>query len=242
MAATFAELPACHLGPATAPPANVRQVPPLTNDSPANSAGRAPVVPRKRSLRCLDARKAVQGRSETTTLWRRASDRSGLSAAGQGCHSPRAMARCGHGERFSIGRIMALSTNARPYLALTLLGVLLAVGAASEIYGRASINVVGQVATDETRCQKPQHNRCVTSYVLRAVDGSTTAYSAGPTDHSLRRYLPVETTIEKHRWQLTYRVNGVEVDDFPILFYCGLFWSGVGAFAWGLYLHKKWPA
>ena len=137
---------------------------------------------------------------------------------------------------------MALSTNARPYVALILLGFVFAVGTASEIYGRAVIEVAGHVAAEETKCQEPQHNRCVSIYVLRAGDESTTAYSAGPTDQSLRRYLPVGTTIEKHKWKLTYRINGAEVDDFPLFFYCGIFGLGVGAFAWGLYLHKKWPA
>lgn len=118
---------------------------------------------------------------------------------------------------------------------------MLTVGGASEIYGRASINVVGQIVANETKCQEPQHNRCATSYVLRALDGSITTYGAGPTDHSLRRYLPVGTNLEKHRWQLTYRINGCEVDDFPTVSYLGFLLSGVGAFAWALYLHKKWP-
>lgn len=137
---------------------------------------------------------------------------------------------------------MAPSTNARPYVALMLLGVVLAAGAASEIYGRAAIEATGQVTADETKCQEPQHNRCVSTYDFKAADGSMTTYSAGPTDQSLRRYLPVGTAVEKHKWQLTYRLNGAEVDDFPLFFYAGIFGLGVGAFAWGLYLHKKWPA
>jgi len=136
---------------------------------------------------------------------------------------------------------MALSTTARPYLALILLGFIFAVETSSEIYGRAIIDVAGQVAAVETKCQEPQHNRCVSTYFLSA-GHETTTYSAGPTDQSLLRYLPVGTTIEKHKWQFTYLVNGAEVNDFPIWFYCGIFGLGVGAFSWGLYLHMKWPS
>lgn len=135
-----------------------------------------------------------------------------------------------------MGRIMTLSSISR---VCVVLGTMLTVGSASEIYARASINAVGQIVTNETKCQEPQHNRCATIYVLRALDCSLTTYSAGPTDHSLRRYLPVGTTLEKHEWQLTYRINGREVDDFPTSSYLGLFLSGVGAFVWGLYLQKK---
>jgi hypothetical protein len=58
---------------------------------------------------------------------------------------------------------------------------------------------------------------------LRTSNGSSVGYAAGPSDHCLRRWLPIGTSIEKQKWHLTYQIDGQLIDDFPLRFYIGAF-------------------
>ena len=64
-----------------------------------------------------------------------------------------------------------------------------------------------------------------TAYVVRGADGRDHDYVSGATDASLPGNIPVGTTIEKHRWALSYSLNGVRIEDFPTDFYSA--WCGV---------------
>jgi hypothetical protein len=57
------------------------------------------------------------------------------------------------------------------------------------------------------------------NYIVRAPDGTEQLYTAGGTDSSLPRDLPVGAHIVKRRWELSYSLNGKRIDDFPIYFY-----------------------
>jgi hypothetical protein len=65
-----------------------------------------------------------------------------------------------------------------------------------------------------------------TEYVVRGANGRDQVYTAGPSDASLARGMPVGTRITKRRWELGYERNGTWVG-FPIAFYSGVF--GVAA-------------
>jgi hypothetical protein len=54
---------------------------------------------------------------------------------------------------------------------------------------------------------------------LRGPGGRESVYTAGPTDASLPRSMPVDTYLEKQRWHLDYEKNGQLVDDFGVFFY-----------------------
>ncbi len=119
------------------------------------------------------------------------------------------------------------------------LAVLIWLFAGSEIYQRAAIELKGTIVSSNTTCMQPWNNRCATTYVVRADDGSQYAYIAGPTDKALRRRLPVGTVIVKDRWAFLYSLNGQRIDDFPILFYSGLLALGLGSAVWWLVLRSK---
>ena len=64
-----------------------------------------------------------------------------------------------------------------------------------------------------------------TAYVVRGADGGNHDYVTGATDASLPGNIPIGTGIEKHKWALSYSLNGVRIDDFPTYFYSA--WCGV---------------
>jgi hypothetical protein len=55
-------------------------------------------------------------------------------------------------------------------------------------------------------------------YRIRRVDGRYQEYIAGPTDASLKRNLPVGTSIRKRWGELSYEINGKRVG-FPLAGY-----------------------
>ena len=134
-----------------------------------------------------------------------------------------------------------LPSNQRPYHALLAGGVLFSFMACSEIYSRAEIDVEGQVLSIESKCQEPQHNRCVSTYVLASKNGLHSSYSAGPNDASLQRNVPVGAYLVKHRWHLSYSIDNQEIDDFPIGFYGGLFALSIVAVLFWAHLHRTCP-
>jgi hypothetical protein len=111
-------------------------------------------------------------------------------------------------------------------------GLLTWVFACSEIYQRAALQLDGRVVASATGCQQPANNRCATTYVVEAQDGSRATYVAGPTDHSLQRWLAVGTIMRKDRWRLFYAIDGRKVDDFPVIFYATILVFGSGCALW----------
>jgi len=120
-----------------------------------------------------------------------------------------------------------------------LLAVLAWLFAGSETYQRADLELNGTIVSANTTCMQPWNNRCATAYIFKARDGSRQRYVAGPTDQALPRRLPVGTVLVKDRWTLSYSLNGRKIDDFPILFYCGVLVLGLGGFAWWVLLRMR---
>ncbi|MBC3883806.1 hypothetical protein [Undibacterium griseum] len=121
-----------------------------------------------------------------------------------------------------------------PFIAFLMFGAVLVLMSISEIYGRASIEIDGVVINQEVVCQQPSNNRCVTNYLIKknSVE-SQIIYSAGPTDQSLPRNLPVGAELKKEKWKLKFELNGKIINDFPIDFYIGLFVIGMsGIVTW----------
>ena len=127
----------------------------------------------------------------------------------------------------------------RPYFGVLLVGLVLGFMGISEPYERLVISVDGRVSSAAAKCIEPQHSRCATEYVVEADSGVKQTYIAGPTDQSLKRYLPVGTTLQKRKWELAYRIDGKEVKDFPIGFYCGCLVMSIGCLTWWLYLMSR---
>lgn len=125
-----------------------------------------------------------------------------------------------------------------PFIAFLILGAILVVMSCSEIYARASIEINGTIINKEVVCQQPNNNRCVANYLLRSVsDESQLTYSAGPTNQSLSRDLPIGAKLKKNKWKLSYEVDEKVVDDFPITFYLGLL--AIGLLSIGVWLLKR---
>jgi hypothetical protein len=127
----------------------------------------------------------------------------------------------------------------RPYSGALLLGLVFGFMGTSEIYGRLAIEVDGRVFSATTECVEPQQSRCASVYVIEAASGEKQTYVAGPTDQSLKRYLPAGTMLQKRKWELAYRIDGKEVNDFPIWFYYGCIALSAGSFMWWLYLMRQ---
>ena len=126
----------------------------------------------------------------------------------------------------------------KPYLFFAVVGVLGLLFSAGEIYARASIALRGTIVSSKTDCVQPYNNRCASVYLIEDSRGTRTEYVAGPTDHSLKRALPVGTSIDKSRWSLTYVVNGHRIDDFPRYFYSGVGFLALCFLYWAFSLYR----
>jgi hypothetical protein len=71
--------------------------------------------------------------------------------------------------------------------------------------------------------------RYVTEYTVREHAGREVFYTAGPTDASLSRSMPIGTRVTKQRWHVDWERDGRRVNDFSLSFY--LLMSAIG---WGL--------
>jgi len=119
------------------------------------------------------------------------------------------------------------------------IGLMLFLFGAAEIFKRAVIDVNAKVVSADTSCIQPQNNRCFTHYLLRDLKGNISEYTAGPNDHSLRRRLPIATSIVKRRWSLNYLINDHEIRDFPSFAYgCFALLGGCSIFS-AFWLQRK---
>ena len=132
---------------------------------------------------------------------------------------------------------MAAQPN-RPYLFFALVGVLGLLFSVSEIYARASIALSGKIVSSRTDCVQPYNNRCASVYLVEDSRGIRTEYTAGPTDHSLKRSLPVGTAIDKSRWALAYTIDGQRIDNFPRYFYLGVGFLSLCFLYWAFSLYR----
>ena len=105
------------------------------------------------------------------------------------------------------------------------------------VLARAQIEVHGRVLQRTVECPDPSNlSRCNTLYLLETQDSNAPFYSvAGYANSSILQNtnLPPGTVVDKDKWQLTYSVNGREVDDFDLGAYLimailGLLITGLG--------------
>jgi hypothetical protein len=88
------------------------------------------------------------------------------------------------------------------------------------VFSRAQIEVHGRVIERTVDCSDPSNPlRCTTIYLLDPQNNTAPyRYVAGYADSSILQNLALApgTVVDKHKWQLTYSVNGREIDDFGI--------------------------
>lgn len=72
-------------------------------------------------------------------------------------------------------------------------------------------------------------------YVVRGSNSVEQTYIAGATDGSLPQNIPLGAHIVKHKWELSYLLNGRRVHDFPIIFYTIILGGAMIAMIWGIF-------
>jgi hypothetical protein len=82
-------------------------------------------------------------------------------------------------------------------------------------------------------------SRYATEYTLLSSDGREIHYTAGPTDSSLPRSIPVGTKLEKQRWRLGYERDGTWVNDFGLTFYVLVLAIAFSCLAWSAALWRR---
>ena|SRR5437868_9745333 len=99
---------------------------------------------------------------------------------------------------------------------------------------RLQINVVGTIVQkrDVPSTGAPRY---ITEYVVRNDDGHEQVFSAGPTDGSLPRSMPVGTRIHKEPWHLDFVRNG-NVEQFPFIFYGVTLGIALSSIVWRIYV------
>ena len=93
------------------------------------------------------------------------------------------------------------------------------------VWRRLALELDGTVIARRDIPQTWASHGPATAYVVRGADGRDHDYVSGATDASLPGNIPVGTDIEKHKWELSYSLNGVRIKDFPTDFYSA--WCGV---------------
>ncbi len=76
--------------------------------------------------------------------------------------------------------------------------------------------------------------RYATRYMVLGLDGQSHICTAGPTEASLPRSMPVSTRIKKQRWHLGFERNGQQVNDFSVFFYSLILMFAIASLFWGL--------
>jgi hypothetical protein len=82
-------------------------------------------------------------------------------------------------------------------------------------------------------------SRYVTEYTVLSSDSREIHYTAGPTDSSLPRSMPVGTTVKKQRWRLGYERDGAWVDNFSLTFYLLVLAIAFSCFVWSIALWRR---
>ena len=81
--------------------------------------------------------------------------------------------------------------------------------------------------------------RYQTKYTLRGPDGRESLYTAGSTDVTLPRSMPVGTVLKKKRWHVDYERDGQHISDFDLPAYLGILAIGVAGLVWSVLLSRR---
>jgi len=118
------------------------------------------------------------------------------------------------------------------------MGMFILFGFGFETVGlRLWIDVDGTV-TSSTDLPDRRAARYATDYTISSPDGHESTYTAGATDASLARSLPLGTKIIKRRWELGYFVDGRWIA-FPMYFYGPVLALGFGSLVSGLLRRRQ---
>jgi hypothetical protein len=82
-------------------------------------------------------------------------------------------------------------------------------------------------------------SRYATEYTILSADGPEIQYTAGPTDSSLARSMPVGTKLKKQRWRLGYERDGTWVNDFGLTFYVIVLAIAFSCLGWSVVLWRR---
>jgi hypothetical protein len=104
------------------------------------------------------------------------------------------------------------------------------------LWKRLVTNVEGTVVSVRDIPSPLAPARHGTEYAIRTADGNNISYTAGATDASLPRSMPIGTTIEKKRWHFSYERNGHKVEHFNVVFYVVTLSAAVGVLIWAVRL------
>jgi hypothetical protein len=81
--------------------------------------------------------------------------------------------------------------------------------------------------------------RYATQYTILGRDGHETTYTAGCTDGSLPRSMPVGTVLRKIRWHLDFERDGQTIPFAQLPFYFLTFAVGIAFLIWGIVLYRS---
>jgi hypothetical protein len=98
------------------------------------------------------------------------------------------------------------------------------------IWHRLGIDLEGKVTARQDFPQNEHTHGPTTLYTLQGSDGSIHEYTASRVDPSLPRTIPVGAYLIKRKGELSYRLNGARVDDFPLVAYVGFLIGGTACF------------
>jgi hypothetical protein len=87
--------------------------------------------------------------------------------------------------------------------------------ALSTIGGRLLTEVDGVI----TERQLTTGHRPAAIYTVRNSSGSTSSFTAGSTDASLPRDLPIGSHVTKRKWELGYTLHGRQISDLSVAVY-----------------------
>ena len=102
------------------------------------------------------------------------------------------------------------------------------------LWDRLTTDIDGMVVSRQDLPRTRWKHGSGTRYLIRGADVGIQEYVSGATDASLSRTIPAGSRLQKRKWQLSYTVDSVPIDDFPRYFYflilsgaiALLFWSG----------------
>jgi len=139
------------------------------------------------------------------------------------------------GDRDFVAAVRAMKAKSGPWPAILLLfAAFLIWGFGLDTLGRRLLTVVDGVIVSSRDVPATGRPRYATEYVIRGSDGQERSYTAGATDASLPRSMPVGTQLRKAKWQLSYVRNGETINDFPLAFYSGIFGIALALIVWAL--------
>jgi hypothetical protein len=100
------------------------------------------------------------------------------------------------------------------------------------LWARLVTEADGIVISREYFSPTPLTHGSHVDYQIRRADGSILDLSAGPTDASLSKNISVGMELQKRKWELSYKLDGRLMDDFPRVFYFSMIGAAFAGLIW----------